>query len=403
MPEEMKRLPELSWYEVVAATEKPIDVLLRKGVPAYFKVRRDSEIVYRFYEAPTVRSAPAAATEVGESQDFPNFFDRCTSLPEAVPGSDAMPYRGFYDEAVFLRVDPAVLTEILVSGSCHTSRFVIDGYAITTPPGKSGRKLGACDPGTPFETKGSALKWFTFDLAVIIDKRHWAAASTFAPLDMPPIESLSLQFEIGVDDLFVLASDFDALKRESRQATELVSYPFDHRERMPGIYWMFQAAYAQHHQIPPLAKEDVRRWLNDHAPKKTFEYGSIRAAEKFAWPKVDRRQGGSGRGRFVLDDLDQWADRKNYEFDFISLGLSFVLAIADWWVEIVRISPNESLVTLAKKLDENGFAGLEVKDLCYLIGGSKLSKEEIGELESHLARKEKEERIAAAKKSGALC
>jgi len=170
------------------------------------------------------------------------------------------------------------------------------------------------------------------------------------------------------------------LKQCMRQEIESTPYPFDHRDRMPGIYWMFRAAEML--KAGHIAKEEVRKWLKERAPG-VYRYKSERTAEKFVWPDVDRALGGGGRGNFVLDDLDDWTVSDNYKFEFASRGLSYVLACADWWFrEIERNKergekslPGKNI--LAEHLLKNKFGGHEVGHLVFLIGESSLSEDEV--------------------------
>lgn len=126
-----------------------------------------------------------------------------------------------------------------------------------------------------------------------------------------------------------------------------------------------------------MPKDKVGEWLPEKGLKNPYRYKSVRTAKKFVWHEVDRSQGGNDRGDFNMEELAEFGDRGVYEFSFVSKGLSFILAIADWWVKITEDFPDETKLTLAKKLAANRFGGLEVGDLVYLIGGSQITDEEV--------------------------
>jgi hypothetical protein len=172
-----------------------------------------------------------------------------------------------------------------------------------------------------------------------------------------------------------MASDVGMLKREARKNHERVKYPYEHKDRMPGIYWMFQESYAIN--SPKIISTDKK--VQDEQIKiqeQIYRYKSRRTANKFVRLTSDRNKGGDSRGDFNLEDLDDWTVREDYEFPYVSKGLSCILAITDWWVRTTEKDPNTSKLALAEKLAENKFGGLEIGDLVYLIGGSRVTLEE---------------------------
>ncbi|MUV13367.1 hypothetical protein [Noviluteimonas gilva] len=380
------------WSQVILSAEKPLDFLLRKGVAVYIKVRRDSEIVYRHYKVPLAQwersTLPFPAFQNTRAPMSPGDLAPA-ELSESHPlfgleKVDSLPRVGFLEEAAFLRLDDGALAEIAVSRSCFVSSFSGEGFLTPRPCEVTDQTLGGYSIKKPLRIEAADLARFEFDRAIIVDKRRldWVLAR-ISPMEAPPPEQFAIQIEVGESDLYVTSVDFEALRHEERLDRQLIEYPFLHKEQMPGIYWMFQAAYAHNH-LESVPRDKVGEWLKENAPKGTYRYKSIRTATKFVWPEVDRASGGKGRGEFVLEDLDDWTVADDYKFPFISKGLSFVLAIADWWVKVLRKNPDTAAVTLAEKLVENKFAGLEVGDLVYLISGAQITEEEAASFGSYL-------------------
>lgn len=335
---QMRRFSDIDWAKLLGRSEGPVDLCLRNDVPVYLKVRRDCQLVYRHYQA---------------GQDLRH-----------------LPLMDFYNDVLFLRIDAGLLREISVSGYCHVKKFSCNGLYITDR--SSIGPDGVAD-------KIPLLAEAEFDYAFLVDRKGWENRNWLwrNPL-VPPMgsrcvpEDFICELEVGKNDLWFATCDIEMLEKYARNGRELVSCPLRDQDRMPGIYWMFQAAYA-YNDRKLMSKKEIKAWLTDAAPRGTYAYRSIRTAEKFVWLNVDRSRGAKGRGEFILDDLDALDDRDKYEFSFVSKGLSFILAIGNWWAEIIERSPNEGNQALADKLYENKFNGGEVEDLVYLISGSRMS------------------------------
>ena len=323
---------------------------LRKGVPVYFKVRRDSQLVYHHHFVP------------------------------GMPGSalDTHPVMGFDEELVFLRIDNSSLAEISVSRSTFVPSFSGGGFSIPRPYRVIGHTIRGRWEMREYEAiTNPTLVKVEFYHAFLVNKKKWeVSASDFTESFQCSLEKCKVSLEIAESDLYFASSDIEALRTEVQQGRELVKYPFAHKERMPGIYLMFQAAYA-HNERKVMPKNKVEEWLRENDPRNPYRYKSARTAKKFVWSEVDRSQGGGERGDFQMEELAQFGDGGVYEFSFVSKGLSFILAIADWWVTITNDFPDETRLTLAKKLDASRFGGLEVGDLVYLISGAQIKDDEV--------------------------
>jgi hypothetical protein len=346
----MLRFSEVNWGTVTASDEDPLAFCLRNNLAAYFKVRRDSQLVYRHHYV----------------------------LPREDLAFDCLPIMGFDEELVFLQLENSSLVEISLSRSAFVQSFSGSGFSIPRPYRVIGHTIFPREEMREYEPiTNPVLKKVEFYHAYLINKKKWEfPESYYSETVLHALEKCKDSIEIMEDDLYFCFADIEAIQREAQLGRELVKYPFAHKERLPGIYQMFQAAYA-HNECKTMPKVKVEEWLRAKSPKNSFRYKSARTAKKFVWPEVDRSQGGGDRGDFNMEELAEFGDREIYEFSFVSKGLSFILAIADWWVTITKDFPDETRLTLAKKLDASRFGGLEVGDLVYLISGSQIKDEEV--------------------------
>lgn len=315
----------------------------------YFKVNRDRHLVYRHHHVQL----------------------------DAGSGIKSLPSMGIDEELVFLRLDNASLAEIALSRSSFVPSFSGDGFSIPRPYRITGHTIPARRNIGKYENiTNPTLEKVEFYHAFLIDKKRWElSASELTVSDQKALEECKDSLEIRESDLYFTSADIAALKKEAQESREVAPYPYAHRERMPGIYWMFQAAHVQN-KLMTLSNGDTEKWLVNSAGKGTYRHRSIRTAKKFVQLSLDRAKGTRGEGDFNLEDLEGWTDSQKYVYPFISKGLSVILAIADWWMEIISREPNAKILTLAKKLDENKFRGGEIGDLVYLISGLQITEED---------------------------
>lgn len=347
MSERMIRIVDVDWLQDVGCAENPIGLLLSSGIPAYIKVRRDREIVYRHHRAP-----------IGQ-------------------GDDLLPFAGFLEEAAFLPLDDAALAEIAVSRSCHVSSFSGAGFQIPRTYEVTDQTRGGYSIRKPLRIEAADLARFELDRAVIVNKRELERVrATILPMNVPSPEQLAVQIEVGESDLYVTSTDFKALKQRVRQDHEVADYPFDHSERMPGIYWMFQAACLLNDK-QLIGKVEVLDWLRTKCVE-VFSGKRGGFAAKLVPKELDRAKGrGGGPRPFKIGDLKNWVENpEKFTYPFVGDGLTLVMAVAEWWTERQEEEPNVSRVALARKLYEQNFNQVETNYLVRLIAGVQLSKDE---------------------------
>lgn len=396
------------WSGLMESGETLAAFLLRKRVPAYIRVRRELQTVYRQHRRPFGEST----FQEGSSESAAAFIRRelvpahimvrrqleAARSQNGEPSGDVgllVTLAGFEDDALFLRLGTEELAEIAAGGSCFARRYSGDGFRLSRPhviteAGPSGRVVIEVLP-----TDDLKLVRFEFEHALIIDKRHRAdfmAASP--PINPPAVELSAITLECHESDLYLTASDVDALVSGARHAQALVPYPFDHAERMPGLYATFQAAYGLNRAKawPVFDEKKLAEWIKREARRPDMTVKCAKFAAKMARLSVDRTRGGSSEP-LKIDELPHLVERpQDFTFEYVGAGLTLLLVVADWWMKIASDDPASTRLDLAKKLSELNFSPAETGEAVQLITGASLTK---AEHESFLAFAKKRQHVAA--------
>lgn len=395
----MVPLMGMVWDEIVPHGEKPISYLLKSNVPIYFKVDKRLHLVSKI--------SKVALPPMGEAERERMKEVSWASASSCASGPPELYGHGLSEDLAYLQLDKASVEQLAHSGSCKTPGFAEGGLALTRTyreVGRDGRDrpIRVREEPTELEDliKVEFLEAFIVD-AVKLKKARQHSFQQVVHSDSPELRADVTARE---DDLFLDARDCARLKHEQQANRTLAEYPFRHADRMPGLYWMYQAAHALN-ATGELKGGDtlVGRWLQNRAPGKTYRYRSLRTATKFVKLDLDRNRGGDERDAFDLGEIDQLRGdgmKKDYTFPYISDGLSMILAIADFWLEIVENDPDVDVTALAQKLMVNGFGGIEVGDLVYLISGCRISLEVESSLKAWVAAQDKEARKSGKKVMG---
>ncbi len=369
MLERMNRASEIDWSDLVEKAEKAVDFLLRKKVAVYIKIDRGQFSVYRHHRV-----------KVGEDELL-------------------MPFVGFVEEASFLPLGNAGLAEIAVCGSYRAYEFSGSGFRIPRPFDTAETIVGrhAVRHFRPIET--AELAPFGFDRAILVDRRARDKALKVArPMDAPPAEEFSASVEVGERDLYITGSDLARLKEEVRQRHQAVDYPFEHKERMPALYWMFQAAYLLN-EAKAIEPSEVKKWLA--ARSRLDALGGKRGdfAAKLVAKTLDRSQGRKGGARpLKIHNLPTLTERpERLVFPFASDGLTILFAFADWWESNLVDDPNLSRFDLAKVVYAQNFDMVETGYVVWLITGVNLAKTEKPVFEKWATQWDQNERMRLAK------
>ena len=396
MSDKMLCFSEIAWSEVMSSDERPVNFFLSGNLPVYIKVNRDRHLVYIHLHR---------WTEIRKTLKFERTED--FSLSRSIWKEDwrilpAFPCKGFDEDLVFLRLGHKTLVDIAVSGSSRVESFSGDGFWSYRPSELVGHEIRNRREIRIYEDiRNPILNNIEFSHAFLVDKKEWELArSRLVSWPDDDLEKCRISIKVRERNLYFNPSDIEALKQGALDGCELVHYPYEHRERMPGIYWMFQAAYALNELKIIKTDKEIEDDLKKKAPKETYRYKTLRTARKFIRLILDRAKGARGEGDFNLEDLDNWTVREDYEFTYVSKGLSFILAIADWWVRTTERDPNEAKLTLVEKLAECKFGGLEIGDLVYLISGSQITEEDNTSFEAYLKDSKKQVRRAIDRKPG---
>lgn len=369
MLERMNRASEIDWSDLVEKAEKAVDFLLRKKVAVYIKIDRGQFSVYRHHRV-----------KVGEDE-----------LP--------MPFVGFVEEASFLPLGNAGLAEIAVCGSHRAYEFSGSGFRIPRPFDTAETIGGrhAVRHFRPIET--AELAPFGFDRAILIDKRgRDKALKATRPIDAPPVEAFSVSVEVKECDLYITGSDLARLREEVRQKHQAVDYPFEHKDRMPGLYWIFQAAFLLN-EAKAIQLGDVKEWLIAKSRLEVLEGKRGDFATKLTAKTLHRSQGRKGGARPLkihnLLALTEHPERLVYPF--ASDGLTLLLGFADWWENHLVDDPNLSRFDLAKVVYAQNFDKVETGYVVRLIAGDNLSKAEKPLFEKWATQWDQNERMRLAK------
>lgn len=368
----MHRIAETDWTGLVEPNEPPVAFLLRKQVPVYVKVHREHQAVYRRHRQPV--------------------------------GNDGvlMPFVGFEEDALFLRLGDVGLAEIAATGSFHACEFSHDGYLIPRPFERKEVTSGRYAGKDYRPIVHPRLVRFEFDHAVIIDKRHRnEVLATTSPLQGLPVERSVLTIEFRESDLYITGTDLASLSSGVREMREPAPYPFDHAKRIPGLYATFQAAYALNHakEWAEFNESVVTAWIQDTAGMPRITTKCARFAAKMARLSVARTQGGNSKPLKIEELPHLVQNPEHFKFEFVSDGLALLLAVADWWETLWQMDPESTRIDLAKKLSELNFSIAEIVEAVKLISGAALKTEELEQFKKWQTKQGKAADIRLAKKS----
>ncbi len=368
MSEKMLHISQAHLERFTLLDETIAAFCLRKCLSAYVSIRRDLYLVYLHYQAGS--------------------------------GAGFLPLGGFGEDIAFLRLDSVSLADIAVGRTAHLTEFSGDGFSIPRPYRVVWQRIWDQREFRVYEdVESPTLKRVDFDRAYVVDRDKWQAVSSSMAVkdDLLP-EKLAITMEVSERNLYFLSSDIDALKKDAQEVRELVPYPFDHKEGMPGLYWIFQIAYL-FNEVKGIEKKNVLDRLRGECDEGAFAGKRGGLAVKLVDREWNRSKGRKGGPRpFKVPDLKNWADVPDkYDISFIGDGLKVALAVADWWADRREEDPNISRVQLALKLYAQNFDETEAGHVVRLIAGVQLSRDERNEFEKIRIEMDKKERLKTAR------
>lgn len=319
---------EINWAELRSLQPSPIEFLRRAGVRLFVRVDTQRCIVF------THRALP--------------------------PPLEGLSRLVFAPHISYLAVDNMALSELAVSRMASRVEFTGGGLEVING-----------DQSAP-----PTIRDVTFNRAYVLTKAAKAELEipSVPPGLLPVFRDFAIDMVFRVEDLWLEEFDLARIRETDLLGDELVNYPYDHRRQVPAVYEMFQAAYGLN-ASKTLSVEDVAKRL-ERKDARLFSVRRRALAVKFIGLHVDRSKGRAGKDGakpFNVADVSEWATPgRTFTFPYVSDGLTIILAVTDWWVDLRSRNPKEHVSALADKLREQNFDETEVDHLVWLISGISL-------------------------------
>lgn len=376
-------LTDSGWQKYKPEGVKALEFLAQEKVPVYVQVSPARHLVYCYLQA--AFALPSKAYEV----DVADHGDAVTGPLDA----GTLPVKRFCSDVMCLQLSNESYEQVAHFGQALKPTFAGGGLSRRQVYRVTGRDRRGRQIRQYSEVRIHDLERVEFDRAILIDAPLWNDALEYrrdqmlrgkGDPEMGPPEAFAASLDqIREADLYLDAEDVERLKARILEREGHGNYPFDHKERMPGIYLMFQAAWLLNEKKEAI---DPKKWLASEGAKLSFKFRgkTIVTAAKFVKLDLDRALGSGDRGALQVSGLPNWGDGAKYTFPFVSGWLSFVLALADWWdVQSKTLMP-PPIVDLAKKLLHANFAGHEVGHIVFLISGEALKPKDLPVLEYYV-------------------
>jgi hypothetical protein len=238
----MLRFTDINWADVIASTDEPLRLCLRQNIAMYFKVR-NSQLVYRHHTVSRGQSASAdsiPAAKDGEQVAPAPALESSTSEQLVADATSGSSYpMGFDEELVYLRVQNKPLADLTSSPTSDVSSFDSGGFSMPRPSRLTGeRDRRGWEIKTYDDITHPALMKVDFYHAFLVNKKRWELLKpNLAVAASTALEKCTESVEIALSDLYLTSSDVDALKKDLRNASEMVEYPFKHQESIPGGFY----------------------------------------------------------------------------------------------------------------------------------------------------------------------
>ena len=371
-------LTDADWQKYKPEGIDDLAFLAHENVPVYVQVNSARHLVYCYLQA--ALALPGKADGV----DTVGHESAVTEL------SETFPVKRFCNDVLYLQLSNKSYEQVAHSRRAVEPTFSGGGLSRRRVYTVTGRDRRGREIRLYSEVRIHDLERVAFDRAILINALAWNDALKYRRDQMlrgegdpgmgPPESFAVAPDEVTGADLYLDAEDVERMKARVLERQDHGNYPFDHKERMPVIYLMYQAAWLLNERKENI---DPRVWIAAEAKRKGLKFTGkeIYTAAKFAKLELDRARGGKRRGSLQTADFVGWGDGARYRFAFVSSWLSFVLALADWWnVQSITETPPPT-VDLAKKLLRANFAGHEVGHLTSLISGNSLTEKDLPELQ----------------------
>ena len=376
-------LTDAGWQKYKPEEVESLEFLAQENVPVYVQVSPARHLVYCYLQA--AFALPSKAHEV----DAADHGDAVTGPLDA----GTLPVKRFCSDVMCLQLSNESYEQVAHFGQAVKPTFAGGGLSRRRVYRVTGRDRRGRQIRQYSEVRIHDLERVEFDRAILIDAPLWNDALEHrrdqmlrgkGDPGMGPPEAFAVSLDkITEADLYLDAEDVERLKARILEREGHGNYPFEHKERMPGIYLMFQAAWLLNEKKEAI---DPKAWIASEAKKLglTLTDKEIYTAAKFVKLDLHRAKGFGKRGKFQTLDLDSAHGSASYAFPFVSGWLSSVLAIADFWDVQSRSLMPPPPVDLAKKLLKANFAGHEVGHLVFLMSGQHLTPQDLPVLKSYV-------------------
>lgn len=281
-----------------------------------------------------------------------------------------------------LRLDDASVEDLRATGAAQLREFRLGGLA----PCRSNADSGSCHGR-------SELEEVDFEKCILVDRMQWDAL-----LAHRTPESLHVSFfdmpatlEVYLDARCFEVEDVTA-EVASPEAVDWLDYPLAHHggDPCPHLLWAYRGATAfrERRNVP---RAEVTSWLQSQPPKGLSENRLKRTAKNLV-PRVYRGENNLRREVFAKLPMASEIDG----LPFVNFALKCALAAWYGWQRLDAASASDALETLARMLQDLGFATSAIEDLVQMISGHPMSTLEVTALVKCVEQKA---RMDAAKHS----
>ncbi len=371
----VKKYSDIDWKGIGAVEGHPLDFLITRGIPVYYKIHRGDFFVSRYQWQPVV---PGSAKEVVgvsiQAVDY-SIIRRDTDL-------------------LLLRLDEEDLREIRATGTRGMTEFTLGGLALS--------KLKEGD-----SREGARLAEVDFHRAHLVSHARWKHAQDTARISRPPLHAEHAEpLWIGYEDLYLEGSDLAEL-RKCGTGMALESYPLAVRERTfpPVMEWLYRAAFACNRDKamePPMErdrkpnwedrKKVIQSWLRVEPGEPLFDKRWMRTAVTL----VPRKY------KFAKRFKEEWLEKppfqkgKALQSEHVSMMLTLALALTEWWLDQAGDDLQAKRIELAGLLEDAGFGAIAVEDLTGMITGEEVTDGQRATFLKELSREQAKKNLVRA-------
>lgn len=333
------RYQDVDWAELKSVGSNPLEFLRQRGVALYIQIDRDLATAWRHFKVPP------------PPPPFP--------APRSLAG---LPVMRFEPDLFFLRLCPAALDELIVSGRSRCKEFIAGGLALVPTD----------------ESQGPVLKDMDFERCYVVSNIVRTIVSEqirAGQLTPAHYVQASEVLDLTPNDLWLSAEDLSEIRKGELTAGEMVEFPLQYGDQCPAIYWMFQAAYRAN-VLESWSIKEIGAWLREKAGRSVMTDDRRDTAAKFVKLKLDRRKGKHIAPFDLAAVGSEFEGVAIVDEPYLSDGMKLILAATKWWFDEISFGRPPSRFAFAKTLVNLNFRKAEAIDLTYLITAAGLDPDE---------------------------